>query len=141
MSGSNSGPSILSFSEDISNAVAPAPLPPGPYPAEIIGAQKRVSQATGNEYASIVFRINASSYPADYTDGNPDGTELTYNRLLIEDTPQSRYRWRQFMERVGGPLGRSVDLNSLLGLTATVDITHQEYEGEQRAQIARIVAP
>ena len=141
MSGSNSGPSILSFSEDISNAVAPAPLPPGAYPAEIIGAQKRVSQTSGNEYASIVFRINSSSYPADYTDGNPDGTELTYNRLLIEDTPNSRWRWRQFMERCGGPLGRSVDLNSLLGLTATVEITHQEYEGEQRAQIARIAAP
>jgi hypothetical protein len=138
MSGSGS---ILSFSEDITNAVAPPPLPAGPYPAEIIGAQKRVSPTTGNEYAQIMFRIAASSYPADYTDGDPDGTTLSYNRLLIEDTPQSRHRWRVFMERCGGPLGRTIDLNSLVGLTATVDISHQEYEGEMRAQIARILAP
>jgi hypothetical protein len=48
---------------------------------------------------------------------------------------------RQFLERVGAPLSNRVDLNSLIGLTATVEITHQEYEGEQRAQIARILAP
>jgi hypothetical protein len=45
-----------------------------------------------------------------------------------------------FLEKCGGPLGRTVDLNALIGLTATVEITHQEYEGEQRAQIARILA-
>ena len=133
--------SILNFSEDITNALPPPPLPVGAYPAEIIGAQKRVSATSGNEYAQIVFRIPAASYPADYTDGDPDGIVLSYNRLLIEDTPSSRHRWRQFMERVGGPLGRTVDLNSLIGLTATVDITHNEYEGEMRAQISRILAP
>jgi hypothetical protein len=87
------------------------------------------------------MRINAQSYPADYVDGDPDGTTLTYNRLQMEDTPVSRHRWRVFMERVGGPLGRSIDLNALVGLTCTVEITHQEYEGEMRAQIARILAP
>ena len=133
--------SILTFSEDITNAQPPPPLPVGPYPAEIIGAQRRTSATSGSDYASITMRINAESYPADYTDGDPDGTTLQYNRLQIEDTPVSRHRWRVFMERVGGPLGRSVDLNSLIGLTCTVEITHQEYEGEQRAQIARILAP
>jgi hypothetical protein len=133
--------SILSFSEDISEAKPPAPLPPGPYPAEIIGAQMRVSATTGKEYAQITFRINADSYPADFTEGDPDGTTLSYNRLQADDTAQSRHRWRVFLEKCGGPLGRSVDLNALVGLTATVEITHQEYEGEQRAQIARIAAP
>jgi hypothetical protein len=133
--------SILTFSEDITNAQPPPPLPVGPYPAEIIGAQRRTSATSGNEYASILMRINAQSYPADYVDGDPDGTTLTYNRLQMEDTPVSRHRWRVFMERVGGPLGRSIDLNALVGLTCTVEITHQEYEGEMRAQIARILAP
>lgn len=133
--------SILTFSEDITNAEAPPPLPTGPYPAEIIGAQKRVSSTSGNEYAMITMRINADAYPADYTDGDPDGTTLVYNRLQVEDTPSARHRWRVFMERCGGPLGRTIDLNALIGLTCTVDITHQEYEGEQRAQIARILAP
>jgi hypothetical protein len=133
--------SILEFSEDITNATPPAPLPPGPYPAEIVAAQKRVSATSGKEYAQIMFRINAEAYPADFTEGDPDGTTLSYNRLQIEDTGKSRHSWRVFLEKCGGPLGRTVDLNTLIGLTATVEITHQEYEGEQRAQIARILAP
>lgn len=133
--------SILTFSEDITNAQPPPPLPIGPYPAEIIGAQRRTSPTSGNDYAQIMCRINAEAYPADYSDGDPDGTVLSYNRMVMEDTPQSRHRWRVFMERCGGPLGRSIDLNALIGLTLTVEITHQEYEGEQRAQIARVLAP
>src|SRR3954453_644268 len=133
--------SILEFSEDITNSAPPAPLPPGPYPAEIIGAQKRVSSTSGKEYAQIIFRINAEAYPADYTEGDPDGTPLSYNRLQVDDSANSRHRWRVFLEKCGGPLGRTVDLNALIGLTATVEINHNEYEGEQRAQIARILAP
>jgi hypothetical protein len=133
--------SILSFSEDITNATPPAPLPPGPYPAEIIGAQKRTSATTGKEYAQIVFRINAESYPADYTEGDPDGTTLSYNRLQVDDSGSNRHRWRVFLEKCGGPMGRSVDFNSLIGLTATIEVGHQEYEGENRAQIVRILAP
>lgn len=132
---------ILQFSEDITNAPPPQPLPKGPYPAEIIGAAIRTSGTSGNQYAAIQFRVNPESYPADYTDGDPDGTVLTFNRLLWEDTPKTRYRWRQFMERVGGPLGRNIDLNVLIGLNATIDVTHQDYEGEQQAQVARILAP
>jgi hypothetical protein len=45
------------------------------------------------------------------------------------------------MEKCGGPLGRSIDLNSLIGLTCTVEIVHQEFDGEQRASIARVLAP
>jgi hypothetical protein len=132
---------ILTFSEDITNAEPPPPLTVGPYPAEIIGAQRRTSNTSGKDYAQIMMRVNADNYPADYTDGDPDGTTLSYNRLQMEDTPVSRHRWRVFMERCGGPLGRSIDLNALIGLTCTVEITHQEYEGEQRAQIARVLAP
>jgi len=131
---------ILAFSEDITNAPPPVPLPVGPYPAEIIGAQRRTS-TSGNEYVQIMMRINAESYPADFTDGDPDGTTLSYNRLQVDDTGVNRHRWRVFMEKCGGPLGRNIDLGALIGLTCTVEITHQEYEGEQRAQIARILAP
>jgi hypothetical protein len=133
--------SILEFSEDITNAEPPPPLPVGPYPFEIIGAQRRTSATTGNQYAQVLVRITADHYPADYTDGDPDGTVLSYNRLLMEDTRQARYRWRQFMERVGGPLGRSIDLNALIGLTGMCEITHNEYEGQMQAQISRISAP
>ncbi len=133
--------SIMEFSQDLADVVAPPPLPKGVYKAEIIGAVARTSNTTGNMYASIPMRISADEYPADFTEGDPDGIVLTYNRLLMEDTPTARWRWRQFMERIGGPMGRTVDLNSLIGLTATVEVTHQEYEGEQQAQIAKILAP
>ena len=59
----------------------------------------------------------------------------------MEDNAANRHRWRVFLEKCGGPLGRSIDLNTLVGLNCMVDITHQEYEGEQRPQVARILAP
>lgn len=132
--------SILTFSEDITNASPPPLLPAGPYPAEIIGAVKKQSPSTGKDYASITFRIHSESYPADFTDGDPDGLILYYNFLQLSDTPQNRYRWRQFMEKCGGPMGRSIDLNALTGLTATVELTHSEWNDEQRVQISRILA-
>jgi len=131
---------ILEFSQDLSTAEAPAPLPVGQYLGEIIGAESRVSNTSGNTYASIQFRINADQYPADFTDGDPDGITLTYNRLVLADTPQLRWRWRKFIEAVGGRLSRQVDLSDLLGLSATLDITHDTYEGETRAQISRVIA-
>jgi len=133
--------SILEFSQDISDAQPPPPLPVGPYPAEIVGVQTRVSATTGNEYVQVTFRVNSDSYPADFTEGDPDGTVLMYNRLTTEDTPTMRYRWRKFLENVGGPRGRKLDLGALVGLRGTIDIAHQEYEGEQRPTIARILAP
>jgi hypothetical protein len=96
--------SILTFSEDITNAPPPPLLPVGPYPAEIIGAMKKNAPTTGRDYAQITFRINAESYPADYVDGDPDGLILYYNFLQLADTPQNRHRWRVFLERCGGPL-------------------------------------
>lgn len=138
MSGSTS---ILEFSEDISTAQPPPPLPVGPYPAQIISVQTRVSATTGNEYVQIGFRVNPEMYPADFTGGDPDGTVLMYNRLTTDDTPRMRYQWRKFLENVGGPRGRRLDLGALMGLTGNIDVAHQEYEGEQRPTIARILAP
>lgn len=133
--------SIIEYGEDLAQATPPVPLPAGPYPAEIIAASEKVSASSGGKYLNVVFRIHSENYPADYVDGDPDGVELHYNRIQTEDNGRNRFRMRQFLERIGAPLAQRVDLNNLIGLTATVDITHQEYEGENRAQIARILAP
>lgn len=133
--------SILEYSEDLNQAVPPTPLPPGPYPAELIAASEKVSNSSGGKYLNAIFRINSESYPADFLDGDPDGIELHYNRVQTDDTGRNRFRMRTFLERIGAPLSNRVDLNALVGLTATVEITHQEYEGETRAQIARVLAP
>lgn len=135
--------SLITFSEDISNAPLPPLLPPGPYPAEIIGAIRRTSATSGRDYAAITMRINADVFPADYI-GDPDGVTLDYNFLQLVDTPQARYRLRRFLEKVGGPLGRSLDLNALIGLTCTVEISHQppnQFSEEPRLQIARVLSP
>lgn len=139
MSGTQS--TIMRFSKDITNAEPPPPLPARQYRAEILGASVRPAQSSGVLYLNLQMRIPAEAYPADYVDGDPDGTILYYNRIQAVDTPTGRYRWRQAMEKIGGPLGMEIDTNTLIGLWANVEVTHQEYEGEMRAQIARLLAP
>lgn len=131
--------SILEFSEDVSQAEPVPPLPVGDYPAEIRAAVQKTS-AAGNAYGSVQFFIAPESYPADYTDGNPDGELLTYNRVAIADTPAARHRLRKFLEAIGAKGGKTVDLNDWVGLTATVSITHDTYEGETRAVVSKVVA-
>jgi hypothetical protein len=132
--------SVLEFSEDISNAEPPVPLPVGDYPAEIRGAEKKTSQRTGNDYIKVDFFVAPENYPADYTEGNPDGEILSFMRLSAEDTPRARHRMRKFCEAIGAPTGTKVDLNGWVGLTATVSIAEEEYEGEKRAVIAKVGA-
>jgi hypothetical protein len=131
--------SIIEFSEDISTAEAPTPLPVGEYPAEIRGAVKKQS-AAGNDYASVTFFIAPEAYPADFTEGNEDGETLTFNRVSLLDTPAARHRLRKFGEAIGAPLSKKVDLNEWVGRTATVSVQHDTYEGETRAVIGKVVA-
>ena len=133
--------SLMKFSQDITNAEAPPPIPARSYRAEVIGASIRPAQSSGLPYVNLQFRIPAEDYPADYTEGDPDGTILYYNRLQYADTPRGRYLARGLMQKLGGPLGHEIDCNALIGLWANIEVTHQEYEGEQRANIARILAP
>lgn len=133
--------SIIEYSQDLATAEQPPLLPPGPYPAEIVGAMEKTSRTNGHKYLNLTARINAESYPADYTEGDPDGIELQYNFIQLEDTPRARFQMRRFLERIGAPLSRRVDLNDLIGRTMTVEVTHNEWNEEQRLQIARVLAP
>lgn len=132
-------PSILQFSEDISNAEPPVPLPVGEYPAEIRGAEVKTSQK-GNRYVSVKFFVNPDSYPVDYQEGNPDGEILTYNRLVYDDSPRGRHRMRKFTESIGAKGGNEIDVNDWAGLTATLAVTEEEFEGEKRAVISKVTA-
>ncbi len=134
--------SIIEFSQDISQQEAPVPLPEGDYTAEIRSAVRKVGNASGKAYAAIQFFISPEQYPADYTEGDPDGQILTYGRMSLEDTPAARYKVKKTAEAVGAPKPTTkLDLGAWVGLTATVSVTHDEWEGESRAQIAKIVAP
>ena len=133
-------PSVIEFDEDIAEAEAPVPLPVGDYPAEVRGAVQKLAQQTNNPYASVSFFINADAYPADYTEGEPDGMLLTFNRVSLQNTPSGRHRLRKFVEAIGAPAGAKIDLNDWVGRTATVTIAHDTWEGEQRANIAKVTA-
>lgn len=132
-------PSIIEFSEDVGTAEAPVPLPVGEYPAEIRAAEIKDS-AKGNKYVSVQFFIAPEAYPADYTEGEPDGMILTYNRVGVQDTPAGRHRMRKFTEAIGAPAGSKLDVNDWVGRTATVSVQHDTYEGETRAAIGKVVA-
>ncbi len=133
--------SIVEYSNDIASQEAPPALPPGDYPAEIVGADQKVSANSGNNYLALTLMINPNDYPADFIEGDADGTRLSYNRLLLEDTPRARWRVRQFYEAVGiTPPGRQLDTSDLMGLQVSVKVKHTQFEGETRAEIDRIGA-
>ena len=131
--------SLFEYSSDIADAEAPPPLPVGEYPATIVKAEIKDS-AKGNKYLALMFRIDPESYPADFQEGNPEGETLSYNRIVLVDSPQGRYRMRKFMESVGARMGASVDPNDFMDLTATVAISHGKWEGETRAEISKVLA-
>ena len=137
--------SIMDFGQDITNQEAPPLLPAGPYPAEIIGAIEKQSRTSGNPYLDITFRIHSESYPADFTEGDPDGIELHYMRLQTDwSKAANRFRMKRFLQRVGASLSSQVDLNDLIGRTATIEITHSgpnEFSEEPQLQVNRVLAP
>ncbi len=130
-------PSVYEFSENIADAEAPAPLPPGDY----IGVIKEVEakdSSKGNRYASVSFHISPDQYPVDFTDGPPDGITLAYNRVVLKDDARSRFAIRRFCEAIDAPMGKAIDLLSWIGQEAKLTVKHSEYEGVKRAEIDRV---
>lgn len=131
-------PSVIEFTEDISGAEAPVPLPAGEYPAVIKGAEVRTSQRD-TKYAAVTFHISADSYPVDFTEGDPEGEVITFRRVPLEDNPKSRFQLKKFCEAVGSPMSKRIDVNDWLGLEARVVVTHEVYEEIPRATITKVV--
>jgi len=91
-------------------------------------------------YAAVSFHIGADQFPADYTDGNDDGVTLIYRRCGLEDNPQARYGAKRFIEAIGAPLSKKVDVAEWVGLEAALEVGHDTYEGVTRAVIDRVHA-
>lgn len=131
---------VMEFVEDISEAEAPEPLPPGEYPATIRGAEVKESQS-GNHYVAVQFMIQPDDYPADYPAENaPDGKIVTFRRLPYSQDKGAMYRMRKFCESIGAATSKRIDVNDWIGLEATVRIEHDTWEGEKREQIAAVTA-
>lgn len=131
---------IVDFSEDISEAEQPEPLPEGVYPAEVLAAEVKVSQK-GTKYGAVTFVISPDDFPADYPQENaPDGKVIVYRRLGLEDNQQARFMARRFCEALGAPMGRQLDLSQMVTLSANVHIKHGEWEGVTREEIDKVEA-
>ncbi len=133
--------SIIEYSEDISDAEAPDPLPPGEYEAEIKGVEAKVGVSSGKKYAAVQFYIPVDQYPPDYpVEHNPDGVTITYRMVPLEDTPRARFQCRRFCEAIGAKPGKRIDLNDWMSLSAMVGVQNEEYEGIPREVITKVSA-
>lgn len=129
-------PSVLEFSQNIADAKQPAPLPTRDYRASIRGAEVKLSKS-GKRMIVSSFFVSPDQYPADYTDGNPDGTILSYY-LVAEDTPQGRWRLRQFCEAIGAPMSARIEPSSWIGTDCMIKVEHEMYEGNPQARVASV---
>ena len=131
--------SIVDFSIDLNKQEAPEPLPAGEYTGTIRKAEVKESQR-GTMYAAVSFHIDAAQYPADFKDGSDDGLTLIFRRVGLEDNPQARYGTKRFIESIGAPLSKKIDVNEWVGMEASLDVVLDTYEGVTRAVIDRVRA-
>jgi len=130
--------SIMEYSEDISEAEAPIPLPEREYIATIKKTEQKVS-GKGNKYIQVSFYVSPEEFPIDFDESNaPDGVILSYNRITLSDDIRGRYRMNQFCKSIGAPMGIQINFNDWIGLEARVKVTHQDYEGEKQASIEKV---
>ena len=133
--------SIVEFSEDIASAEQPELLPEGSYPAQISASEVKVSNNSGNKYAALTFHININDFPADFPVENaPDGVNIIYRRVGLEDNPNSRYGLHKFCETVGAPMSSRIDVAEWQGYEAMVEVAHSEWNGEARLEITSVAS-
>lgn len=130
--------SIIEYSQDITGAEAPPPLPPGIYTAVVSGAELKLSQRTGNKYADITYTIGTEQFPPDFSAIQKDPLNLHYRRLVISDDMRGRYNARKFAEAHRLPTGKRLDLNDLMGRPVKLEVVSSDYEGEPRADIKSV---
>ena len=137
--------SVVTFSNDIADEEAPLPIPEGMYAAEIRDVKLVTRKTSGKRGLDIFFHVKPENYPADFpVTEAPDGVTLVYRRLNVEDTKQNRYALKRFVTNVGAPpLGRTLDeetLSAWKGLNTKIVVKHDEWEGNPRPVIERIIA-
>jgi len=131
--------SIVEFSVNLKDQDQPDPLPVGKYSGVIRGAEVKMSQRD-TKYAAVSFHISPEQFPADWEDGNPDGQVLVYRRVGLEDNANSRFGTKRFIESIGAPLSKKIDVNEWVGLEAELEVAHTTWEGTTRAEITRVSA-
>lgn len=137
MSGSTTLPSVFEFDKPINEAEAPVPLPAREYRATVKAIEARVSKNSGKPMAAVSYSIPPEQYPVDYTDGDPDGTTLTYY-VQLEQTPRNMYRLRKFCEMHGVVATRTLNLVDFMGTEVIVKVEHEDYQGAPQARVTPV---
>lgn len=136
----NELPSVIEYSVNLKDQEAPDPLPIGKYTGVIRNTEVKLSQNRGTLYCAVSFHISANQYPADFKDGSPDGLTIVYRRVGLEDNPQSRYATKRFIEAIGAPLAKKINVEEWIGNEAALEIGHDSFEGVTRPVIDRVHA-
>ena len=129
--------SVIEFDEDLNNVEAPKPLPAGMYDSTIQSVEPVMSK-NGKMMAKVTYMISADQYPADYTDGNPNGTILT-QYIMLEKDPRSKFALKNYCQKIGAPLSNRVDLTTWIGLAAKLEVANEMYEGQPQARISKVI--
>lgn len=116
-------------------------LPDGNYEAECVLAEVRTSDK-GNNYYYTNWKIEPSNYPMDYDVANaPDGMTLNYSRIQVPTAEDRRSitNVKKLMSSLGISLKTSViDPSLWVGKKASINVGHEEYNGENRNRIVGI---
>lgn len=133
--------SIIDFGVDLSTVEAPKPLPAGVYDAVIQTAEltKTKNSEDPKDMLKVTYNISADQYPADYTDGNPNGTTLT-QYFMADKSVRSMFALKRFLLAIGAPMSNQLDATTLIGLPAKIEVANQLWEGMETARVARVVA-
>jgi hypothetical protein len=137
-------PSFIEYSEDISDAERPDPLPVGEYHAKIVDAGIARSKEKGNLYYFANFSIDRDAMPVDYVEKmGPQMEQLTLVHRIMgaADTPQGRFNAKNFCSAIGSPMSNRISpKEEWIGLEAKVKVEHgKDLEGNPRPEIRRVV--
>jgi hypothetical protein len=134
---SGSLPTVYEFQQPISDAEAPKPLPAGEYRAVVKMVEPKMSKSSGKPMADFTYSISADQYPADYTEGDPDGTTL-HSYVSLVDTPRQRFQLRKLCEMHGVVAGSRLNLVDFMGTEVIVKIEHEDYQGVPQARLTPV---
>jgi len=110
------------------------PIPEGIYNARVFDVELRTSVNSGNQYLNWTFRIDGGEY---------DGRRLFFVTSLKKDALWNLKRTLKALQ-FGGDLNGQVDLGDLdnfLGKQCRISVGIENYLGEPRNRVLRVLPP
>ncbi|CAB4163250.1 hypothetical protein UFOVP810_9 [uncultured Caudovirales phage] len=132
-------PTVYEFSTNVADAKPPQPLPTGEYRATVRGIEPAVSKSSGNQMAVISYFVSPDQYPADYVDGNPEGTTSNFYLSLV-DNPRNIWLLKQMCEMHGVVASKRINLTEFMGQDVVVSVSHEDYQGMPQARFRPVRA-